>query len=90
MVDCLLGANGWSGSVGLPARAACGCASPTDPPSDRMPHNARVTWPNDGSGARHNGAELVHYGIDGLENIRRYGSDSYPGEVIPKQLRLRR
>jgi hypothetical protein len=54
-----------------------------------VPHNARVTWPNGGSGACHNDAELVHHGIDGLANIRRYGSDSHLGEMIPKQLRLR-
>ena len=43
-----------------------------------------------GWGARHNDAELVHHGIDGLANIRRYASGSHLGEVIPKQLRLRR
>jgi hypothetical protein len=37
-------------------------------------------------GARHNDAEFVRHGIDGLANIRLYGSDSYLGEVIPEQL----
>jgi hypothetical protein len=51
---------------------------------------ADVARPHAGTGARHNDAELVHHGIEGLANIRRYGSDSHLGEVIPKQLRLRR
>src|SRR5665213_256943 len=36
-VACLLGASGWNGSFGLSVRAACGCDSPTDPPSDGCP-----------------------------------------------------
>jgi hypothetical protein len=35
--ECLLDASGWNGPVGLSARAACGCASPTDLLSDGCP-----------------------------------------------------